>query len=243
MNNSGFKSLSRWIALPALLSVMVFFVGCDQQSTSPADTETTAETQTYTGKQIFKGVLFGQGEVASELPELWGQKVDGSALEKSHPELADEYTTYEGLANSPRATKASSQIVGWIEENRPEFFAEFGAAMQSGDQVKVRDALRDARTVIKDGAEALTDGNVVLDGEVKNLAELRKEAQSKDVNVTVETSVAVAVAAVLVLLVTQIDITPAPGGGDTELAYDTMVDDLTTRLEAPSQPILTESSS
>lgn len=102
-----------------LLSVAVLFtfVGTGI-STVLASSESAKE---YSGEEIFRGVVIGQGEVAYEFDHLWNKK----NLE---------------IANHPENVALVDQVIAEMKEKNPNYFHDFESAIKSGDFAKT-DAL------------------------------------------------------------------------------------------------------
>src|SRR5262249_25973528 len=97
-------------------------LGCGQEAPASRD---------FSDRQIFEGVVFGSGPVASLLPE---------AREQLAPELyarnADELVAM---------AEARASIIDAVDRSEPGFLAEFGRAARSGNPASVRAML--VRTV------------------------------------------------------------------------------------------------
>ena len=84
------------------------------------------------GKELFRGVLFGQGAVADALPEVW-----------ERAELRQMHT-----APTTEALAAIDGIVSKLDATYPGYFDRFASDMQSGDHVQIRSTLQDALTKV-----------------------------------------------------------------------------------------------
>ncbi|MCM3269765.1 sporulation delaying protein family toxin [Paenibacillus elgii] len=78
----------------------------------------------YDGETIFRGIIFGQGEVAKHLPDIWTNDL----LSK---------------ANDPQAVAAANSVVLNIKQNNPAYFNELEKSVYSGDHLKIRAALKE----------------------------------------------------------------------------------------------------
>ncbi|SCW86910.1 antimicrobial peptide, SdpC family [Paenibacillus tianmuensis] len=82
----------------------------------------TGSKQKYSGEQIFRGLVFGQGEVARLFPSIWPEEM----LVK--------------LSN-PQAFAVTEQLVQQIKELDPTYFDLLEKAAYSGNHLQVRNAL------------------------------------------------------------------------------------------------------
>ena len=122
-------------ALATLLSCLVV-IGSGRSATRAAD---------FTNRQIFEGVMFGSGPVASLLPE---------ARDQLRPEI---YVRSAG--ELARIGKARSTLIERIGASHPEFLAAFGTAARSGDPVRVQAMVARARVVISEAMRARPAGS------------------------------------------------------------------------------------
>ena len=88
---------------------------------APAATKAVAR---FDGETLYRGLAFAQGPVAALFPEL-----------ATLP------------APTAEAVAVVDRIVARIHANAPSFFPRFATAVQSGDRVRIRAALDDARTL------------------------------------------------------------------------------------------------
>ncbi|MBA2175827.1 sporulation delaying protein family toxin [Halobacillus locisalis] len=79
-------------------------------------------TASYTGKEIFKGVIAGQGPAAKEFSNLWS----GEDLER---------------ANEKENVKLVNEVVDKMEENNPAYFKKLEKSLHSKDLKKVEKLL------------------------------------------------------------------------------------------------------
>jgi SdpC family antimicrobial peptide len=134
-----------------------------------------AQSQTtrlpYSGETVFRGILLGDDPVAKLFPEIWE-----SPNIAAHVQRAQEEKSTEEIAAEKQ------KIVDLLRAQDPTFFDRFGIEMQSGDRIRIQQALTEAGTRLKQ--------------------ELGKMQSSRDLRpVFVIVVVAVAVAAVVALVV------------------------------------------
>ncbi|WP_019547136.1 hypothetical protein [Streptomyces sulphureus] len=80
------------------------------------------------GRSLFRGILFGQGEVAEKLGES----------EELFATMGEGYEKN----NSSDVLKAGDAVMDAVEKNRPGAMAEFSTEMRSGDVERVQTALQ-----------------------------------------------------------------------------------------------------
>ncbi|MFE4764756.1 sporulation delaying protein family toxin [Bacillus mycoides] len=96
----------------------------------------------HDGETLYRGLVFGQGEVAKTLPEVW----------------TDERIKE---ANKKEAKEASDAIIKAMKENDPKYFDELQKAVYSGDPIKIKSSL-------EKGGELLTS-SVKIEEDKKQL--------------------------------------------------------------------------
>ncbi|WP_051263387.1 sporulation delaying protein family toxin [Tuberibacillus calidus] len=95
------------------------------------------KSQKYSGEELFRGLVFGQGDVAKLFPEMWGK----SQLE---------------LTNSKESLKAVDLVISQINKNSPNFFNHFKTVIESGNPYLIDQEGQEVKKVIK---EAFKDIN------------------------------------------------------------------------------------
>lgn len=81
----------------------------------------------FTGEQIFRGLFFGEGEVAANIPELNGLHVSNYITDAK--KLAD-------------ALDFQNRIVNQVKNDHPGYFSELKAAVDGRNHVSVQNALQ-----------------------------------------------------------------------------------------------------
>lgn len=175
-----------------------------------------AEASTYTGEQIFRGLIFGEAPVAGLFPEFWSSDNTLQAL------------STQAQIDSWNALKEG--VVSTIKAQSPNFMNQFGTRIQSGDPVQVQAALVNAghrtRIAMQDLGYLDDQGNIVTG--TLNLG--------SPVFVAVAAAVYAVVAAILVVFIFEIiKNLHGPGGeGDTAYYREWAISLISTRL-GPSQ--------
>lgn len=106
------KILSIWV-------VMVLLVSGGLLSFNQAQAK---DTKKYSGEELYKGILFAQGDVAKELPSIW-----------------DKETIK--MSNNKKGLAFTNEIVKSINKNNPKYFKELEQAVYSGNQLTIERSL------------------------------------------------------------------------------------------------------
>jgi len=109
------KKLLSPLMIVAILIAMVF-------STSSVSAAGGKKVQQYGGKEIFRGLVFGQGEVAKLFPEIWTKDLLKEARKKE-------------------AVEFSNQMIAEIKVADSTYFNELKDAVYSGDHLKIQASL------------------------------------------------------------------------------------------------------
>lgn len=113
-----FKYISTLIvAIIIVTSVFIYF---------PKSNET--EAATYSGEDLYRGIMFGQGEVAKKLPKIW-----------------DKDTLTKADMNS-KSKKIIDGTVKYIKENDSNYFDELKKSLNSGDENALSESLQKGGT-------------------------------------------------------------------------------------------------
>lgn len=208
-------------------------------------------TVPFTGQDVFRGIFFGAGPVATILPEIWGNP-PADPPGPLHPATAGEEMIAAASDLEAAGREADAQIARRVGElliansgsldSTPRlhgddqareamllavnladstFFARFGAAMQSGDHLAVADAISEGATKLLDARDAVYAGLPL------GVPGAPMDLVAIDCWIYGYIAVAVAVVAVLVLVVGIVS-----GGGGDVLQYEVLIDLLANRLEA-----------
>jgi len=232
-----------------ILSTLIASWGCsspansDSTTTAPAPAPLPAARD---GASLFRGVFFGEGDAARQLPELWGDHAvqQRAALTKSPELMAQQLQSaiarmkaagwsddVIGRAQDALDVLQSGQplpamsvdvstirdlIVARLAESDPTFLERFGADMQSGDRLRVERALTEAQDRMRNVAET-----VGMSGSAGT------ESIVWYYGPVLVAVAAVAVAAVVVVVVAM----PAPDETSGRLAHDELVNSLALRLK------------
>lgn len=121
------KTLGAGIALCIALLGVPVVAGADSPPASAA-------SQSFTGREILRGLMFGQGPVADLFPEITEIL---RSLEKRIP-----------ASERDRFHRAQDALLTKIDEAHPTFFETFRADMQSGDPLAIQAALRRMQRVV-----------------------------------------------------------------------------------------------
>ena len=140
--------------LPIFASFLI--LGCDSAGTSSdssenAEQDRASEVENLTGKELYQGFLFGDGKVASALPEIYdrpetlaGQTlkaVDRQVQSMDREEIREAYQKAQKLNPEKRRRALATDLTDRIEQSKPEFFRQFERRIKSGNPMKVKKAL------------------------------------------------------------------------------------------------------
>ena len=191
-------------AVAVLLSVLM--VG----ATSGVSLGETAAALPYSGQTVFRGVFLGDGPVAKLFPEIWESTGIAAYMQRAAQE------------KSPEAIAAGKQqIIDILQKQDPTFFARFGAEMQSGDRIRIQQALAEAGTRLKQ--------------ELKNQVGAAPAVRPPENIVVVYLYIAVAVVAAVALAIAEVIAIPdTTGTMSSSLQSDVYVDLIAQRLQ-PAQ--------
>jgi SdpC family antimicrobial peptide len=160
-----------------------------------------AKSQTFTGEEIFKGFVFGQGEIGQNLPDVFSKNM----LKKLNTKEVKEF---------------ANLVVNRINKVDPTFFDELQKAVYNQDPVKVDELMKKAGEIVKND---LSKAN-------KELKEMQQVAQRAGFETQNETYLyyyyIAAAGAVVIIILAAIDFTPivAPEDFDREAAISSLID-------------------
>ncbi|PTH08611.1 hypothetical protein BU618_11620, partial [Staphylococcus capitis] len=86
-----------------LISLLVFIL-CITAAFIYFPTKNETHASTYSGEQLYRGIMFGQGKVGEKLPKIWEKKVRDSAN------------------NDDRNKKIINDSVSYIKKKDPKYF-------------------------------------------------------------------------------------------------------------------------
>lgn len=191
------KLLTNVLASTIVLSAVTPTIG---QTVNAETTQSDEKENQYTGKELFKGYVFAQGEVGKKLDS----KFKSSMVERLNDKDSKEFV---------------NKTMEKMEQEDPEYFNNLQSAVYEKDPVKVD------KLVTKGGKSAEQIVNKENGSKEKTQVEDRGNWADKDNYVALETVAAGAVAAVVVAVVSQIDATPvaAQDGTDKEEHVDNLI--------------------
>ena len=156
-----------------VLAASLLLVGCDNQPVGSTEDGLKGNyggrMQGFSDEELFRGVLFGVGPVAKQLPRNLGQPDIAHAARRRAGNLRDEVAAQkkqhkaeiESRLNAvfqpgweSRAQEVCDGIQTRIKEVDPTFMTRFGDSLRSGDQVKIQSALASVGDFLRqDGVE------------------------------------------------------------------------------------------
>jgi SdpC family antimicrobial peptide len=154
------RRLSSGLALLLALTVTITFI--DRAYSVPA---ATVQKTPYDGLALYRGLFFASGPVASKIP----------TIQKAAPYLPADYKNLEG------------QITKYILSKDPKYFDKFANDIQSGDRVRVADAIRRTGKLQREAMLSITQkSRTNFATNVGRLREERPPEAENDGNVAVE---------------------------------------------------------
>jgi SdpC family antimicrobial peptide len=125
--------MPRRFAIPLLAALAAALAACADGGSPAGLTQPVAHAQ-FSGEDVFRGVVLGDGPVAARLPELWsGYALDDSRWTPAHRAAMD---------------RARQRLIDDVRAVDPTFLARFGAALQSHDPLRVQGAMEESRGVL-----------------------------------------------------------------------------------------------
>jgi SdpC family antimicrobial peptide len=124
--------------LLAVPTLAVLVAGCaggaGAQPGAPAPVA-QAVAQGYTGEELYRGIMLQHGRVAFAIPEI-----------RDNLELGN-FISDKGQLKA--AMRANDLVVAAVRKEQPQFFDGFKVSMESGDHLRIRQALFDAAAVTR----------------------------------------------------------------------------------------------
>jgi SdpC family antimicrobial peptide len=194
----------------AFLSFSTFGVGCGPGDTGNNTPGSVARKQALSGRELYKGMIFGVGPGAAFFDEIW-QRPDIQA-QLAKPGLMEQREL------------AAERLAAKINEMEPSFFERFAQDLRSGNHLVIDRLLTETKDRTYAAAQALgKEAGVDVNAAVLNQVEAGTWLY-------VETAVAVVIVALATILITQIDVTPvAEGSQASALRRDAWVDALANK--------------
>lgn len=149
--NKQNKSKSNLLKLTAVTLILLTLV-------FPGSHLVSAQTQldsSFTGEEIFRGLLLGDGPVAELFPELWEDQKNN----KDSTDWAD----------------LREQAILEIKTNDAGFMTRFGTEMKSGNHIRINAILSEARAKMNAAQSTAQDANAIIDGRQDGNFKVRTE--------------------------------------------------------------------
>jgi SdpC family antimicrobial peptide len=92
------------------------------------------------GETLFRGLIFGEGEVAQAFPEIWGgKKIDDPSWTAEQREAV---------------VKTKALLISDMRTADPGFFDRYAAALQSGDRLRIERMLDESGKLFRQVADS-----------------------------------------------------------------------------------------
>ncbi|HDX9529914.1 MULTISPECIES: sporulation delaying protein family toxin [Bacillus] len=121
------KLLLLFTAVTLLITVLVFF-------NRPYDVKAATKKE-FTGEEIYKGVVFGQGPVTKIIPQVW----DEEKIE---------------MANSKESKKIINTIISEMKAKDSTYFKRFEQSFKTKDLSVIKQEFENGSTLLKDTIES-----------------------------------------------------------------------------------------
>jgi SdpC family antimicrobial peptide len=117
--------------LAVLLASLMLYTG----SAVPVTAQPLATTQpaNYDGETVFRGVLLDDGPVAKLFPEIW-----------ENPTVVGYRDQAMQAGSEEQAAAGRQEVIAALRAQDPSFFDRFGKEMQSGDHIRIQQAMNEA---------------------------------------------------------------------------------------------------
>ncbi|MCF6348304.1 MAG: hypothetical protein L3J20_08405 [Flavobacteriaceae bacterium] len=118
------KSIRKYLkTVSFVFSFLILFVSCSQYDGS---NNSDLNSKEISGEELFKGVFFGNGTIASKLANY-----------KDYENLKTQFTSEQKTA----FIKLQNDLITYINNNSPEYFVSFKNAINTGNQIIIRQPL------------------------------------------------------------------------------------------------------
>jgi len=106
----------------------------DSEEPTFSSKESPSSVTSISGETLFRGIMLGEGKVASEIPEISNlYAIDQTITDTESLEALHEF---------------NDELIATIRNMKPRYFNSFRSAMTSGDQVAISSELQTANDVL-----------------------------------------------------------------------------------------------
>jgi hypothetical protein len=124
------------LAPPPLVVILIATLLCSGLIAPGIGALPKATFPVYSGEDLYRGILLADGPVAALIPEI--REEIRPSLERGNPRLQQAVRLFQ------------DQLMEALNQRHPEFFADFGEAMRSGDRLRIQETLlAAARTTLE----------------------------------------------------------------------------------------------
>ncbi len=118
--------------LAILLASLMLYMGCALPAAAQSQATTQQTNPRYDGETVFRGVFLDDGPVAKLFPEIW-----------ENPAIVG-YLDQDAQAGAKEQVAAARQyVIKGLRVQDPTFFDRFEKEMQSGDHIRIRQAMNE----------------------------------------------------------------------------------------------------
>jgi len=120
------------------LASLILFVSCEQYDDTIND---NLKTKQITGKELFKGIFFAEGESSHRLSNF-------EDFKKLKSQMTSEQKTV--------FSKFQNDLITQIDKSNPEYFTNLENAVYTGNRVIIRNELKNSKNIIKEAIQEFT---------------------------------------------------------------------------------------
>lgn len=121
------KNGSKWYVTVPMCFVLLFYTSCTKEAS-----KNSAKAKNYTGEELFRGLIFGEGTVAQQIPEITVKATDAATNSVDLKAISD----------------LQDEIIANINTIQPDFLSTFKEEIQSGNRSLIAKALDDSRIIL-----------------------------------------------------------------------------------------------
>lgn len=141
----NFRNHARKIS--AVMALSILFVSCstNEDTAAAGSAQQTAVSKQYSGEDLFRGIFFSEGVVASKLSN-YGKFEDVKG--QLNAEQKKELLTLQ------------NELISYISKNDPTYFSKFQKSINSGNPVVIRAAIAESKGTLKQAVLKITNVNL-----------------------------------------------------------------------------------
>lgn len=148
-NQLSMKSIRKQASkISIFLALSLLFISCSQnESFNVPNTNGGSQnlkTNLYTGQDLFKGIFFSEGVVASRL---------------SNYEKFNQIKSQFNKEERKKLVELQNDLIEYISKNNPTYFLTFEKSINSGNPVIIRNEIEKSKILLKEAVTKVTNIN------------------------------------------------------------------------------------